>query len=52
MTRKLQKDLEKEISRHAKNNPSKFWGYVKGKMNTNTGIADINKNTVDREKVF
>ena len=43
MTRKLQRDLEKEISRTAKENPKKFWGYVKSKMKTKTGIADLIK---------
>ena len=51
MTRKMQKGLEKEISRNANNNPKKFWGYVKGKMNTKTGISDLIKNTVDGEEV-
>jgi len=41
MTRKLQRDLEKDISRQAKSNPKQFWNYVKGKIKTRTGVSDL-----------
>ena len=41
MTRKIQRDLEKDISRQAKSNPKQFWNYVKGKMKTRTGVLII-----------
>ena len=41
MTGKIQKEAEKGIARDAKSNPKKFWRFVKSKMKTTTGIADL-----------
>ena len=40
-TRMIQKDAEKGIARDAKSIPKKFWRFVKSKMKTTTGIADL-----------
>jgi len=42
MTRKLQKDLEKDISSQAKSDPKQFWNYVKRKMKIRTGVFRSN----------
>ena len=41
MTRKRKKDLEKKIANEAKSNPKKFWRYVREKLRTKVGIADL-----------
>ncbi|KAK4321860.1 hypothetical protein Pmani_007323 [Petrolisthes manimaculis] len=51
LTRKAQKDCEREIARESKANPKKFWRYVKNKLKTSTGIADLKINT-DGETEF
>ncbi|RUM41879.1 MAG: hypothetical protein DSY80_08180 [Desulfocapsa sp.] len=39
--------MEKSICREAKSNPKKFWNFIKGKLKTTTGVADLVKGRVD-----
>ena len=41
MTRKLERDLEKSICQDAKSNPKRFWNFIKGKLKTTSGVADL-----------
>lgn len=41
MTREAQKGLEQEVAKESHRNPKKFWCYVKNKLKTTTGIADL-----------
>jgi len=41
MSRKIQREAEKGISRDAKKNSKKFWRFVRSKLKTATGIADL-----------
>ena len=41
LTRRLQKELEKSIAEGVKDNPKRFWQYVRKKMKTKTGAADL-----------
>ena len=43
MTRNLQRDMEKDISRSAKTNPEKFWSFIKSKLKTKVRVADLVK---------
>ena len=43
MTRKLQRDMEKDISRSAKTNPKKFWSFIKSTLKTKVGEVDLVK---------
>ncbi len=43
MTRKLQREVEKKISRNAKANQKQFWSYIKKRLKTTSGIADLVK---------
>ena len=56
MSRKMQRDTERAIAKEAKNNPKKFWRFVKNKLRTRSGIADLQKEgevslaSTDKEK--
>ncbi|VDI46292.1 Hypothetical predicted protein [Mytilus galloprovincialis] len=52
LTRKAVKMKEKEIAKQVKNNPKKFWHYVKSKTKTRTGISDLVMNTQDGNDVL
>ncbi len=41
--RKSVKMYEKNIAKEAKENPPKFWNYVKGKLKTNSSIPQLQK---------
>ena len=41
LTRKIQKEFEKNIAANAKKNPKKFWQYAKSKTKTKTGVSDL-----------
>lgn len=41
LTRKAQKKTEQEVVREAKRNPQKFWRFVKNKLKTSSGTADL-----------
>ena len=41
LTRKAKRDHEKSIALEAKNNPKKFWNYVKAKTKIKTGISNL-----------
>ena len=43
MTRKLQREVEKNISKNAKSNPKQFCSYIKKRLKTTSGIADLVK---------
>ena len=41
LTRRLQKELDKSIAEGVKDNPKCFWKYVRKKMKTKTGVANL-----------
>ncbi len=42
-TRRLNKEIEKSIARHAKMQPKKFWSYIRKKSKTRAGIPDLTR---------
>ena len=53
MTRKLQKDKERNISSNIKTNPKKFWSYVNNRLKTsNTIPALVTKMTEDNLEIL
>jgi hypothetical protein len=49
LTRQSQRDFEKELAKEVKNNPKKFWKYVKSKTKTPTGIPELWKDENDEQ---
>lgn len=47
ITRKAQKKTEQEVARESKRNPKKFWSFVKNKLKTSTGTADLRIQNID-----
>ena len=41
LTRQAQKKYEREVAGESQRNPKKFWRFVKSKLKTSTGIADL-----------
>lgn len=51
LTRQAQKDCERKVANESRKNPKKFWSYVKNKLKTSTGIADL-KLQVEGNTIF
>ena len=49
LTRKAQKQYEKDIINQIKQNPKKFWQYAQAKMKTRMGIANLLKSEDDKD---
>ena len=50
LTRKHRKELEKSIAKEAKENPKKFWNYVKSQRKTKERIPDLVMDENSRQK--
>ena len=51
LMRKAKRDFEKNICQNPKNNPKKFWWYVRHKLKTKSGVAPLLENVKDRESM-
>ena len=51
LMRKAKRDFEKNICKNPKENPKRFWWYVRHKLKTKSGVAPLLANVEDRESM-